>query len=201
MNSVSIAWDTTNCGNNCYTKYTGETTACATIGCNYVKGRIYRVSPAATCYLAVSGCHKTAAGCTIGNNADFRSMTCPTECAVNQVLSLDTTQTALIIYKDNMDLTFNQDFTSYIVNSASMGFHYSYIEIWDAATSAWTKPNSTFAGMFTNGTSATLAITSPSTPFEMGLTQFRATIVSFTCASMNKRVRQAESLDLIEDRL
>jgi hypothetical protein len=55
--------------------------------------------------------------------------------------------------------------------------------------------------MFTNSTSTTLGIAAPTTPIEFGLTQFRAVIVSFTCATVNKQVRQAESLDLVEDRL
>ena len=140
MASVSTAWDYSICGDKCLTKYTSDPAGCSgSLNCNFVKGRIYRIST--TCYWSLSGCNKATCTSITNDRINFEQIgTCPVKCQPTHVLTLDPTYTTATEYdKDSTDLSFSIDLTAKIVNTGGMALSYGRVLAYDASLMAYSQ--------------------------------------------------------------
>ena len=202
MASVSTAWDYSICGDKCLTKYTADTAGCSgSLNCNFVKGRIYRIST--TCYWSLSGCNKATCTSITNDRVNFEQIgTCPVKCQPSHLLSLDPTYTTPTEYdKDSTDLTFNIDLTAKIVNTGSMALSYGRVIAYDSSLMAYTSTlTGKFAGMFVTRTPV-VTVSLPTVPVEFPMTDFKIEVFSYTCATVDNTFRNADTTNLVESRL
>jgi len=140
MASVSTSWDYSICGDKCLTKYSDDAAGCSSsMNCNFVKGRIYRVS--STCYWSLSGCNKATCSSLTNDHINFEQMNiCPVKCQASHVLSVSPSYITPTEYdKDSTDLNFNIDLTSHIVNTGGMALSYGRVMAFNPETSSWTS--------------------------------------------------------------
>ena len=119
------------------------------------------------------------------------------------MLTLDPTYTSPTEYdKDSTELSFSIDLTAKIINPSGMALSHGEVWVWDNDLRTY-KPARTHAkylGMF-NTYTPVITVTLPSTPVEFPMTPFYVIVTSYTCASINNALRNADTTNLEESRL